>query len=122
MLRRLRRFVDAHDPGVVLISEAYVDSAEDLAEFYGEDDEMQLPFNFLLAQVPRLGAATFRQAVEQVESAFGELWPSLVLSNHDIDRACDRYAANGDSDGVGRLLAIRLLRQRIVDGAQSNWQ
>src|SRR5262249_28323871 len=47
-------------------------------------------------------------------------WPSLVLSNHDIDRACDRLAPRSgseqalgaDPDAVARLLAVLLLTLR----------
>jgi alpha-glucosidase len=39
-------------------------------------------------------------------------WPSLVLSNHDIERACDRLADGHDPDAVARLLATLLLTLR----------
>ena len=91
VLRRVRRFVARRAPDAVLISEAYVDTVADLVCFYGNDDEMHLPFNFFLAQVPSREAALFKRAVEDVEQACGDRWPSLVLSNHDIARACDRY-------------------------------
>jgi alpha-glucosidase len=99
VLRRLRRFVDRHNAGAVLISEAYVEDLDDLVRFYGEDDEMHLPFNFFLAQVKTRDAGEFRLVVDQVERAFGELWPSHVLSNHDIERACDRFSAGSDDRG-----------------------
>jgi alpha-glucosidase len=114
-LRRLRGFVDAHAPETVLMSEAYVDDVAELIRFYGEGDEMHLPFNFFLAQVPSLGAAAFRRVVEELEAgcAAGRgRWPSLVLNNHDIDRACDRYATDGDTDAVAKLLAMLLLTLR----------
>ena len=111
-LRRVRAFVDRHAPDAVLISEAYVDAVEELVCFYGAGDEMHLPFNFFLAQVPTLDAAAFKGAIEDVEYACGERWPSLVLSNHDIARACDRYAPDGASDAVGKLLAMLLLTLR----------
>ena len=53
VLRRLRAFADHRAPGAVLISEAYVDAVADLVLFYGQDDEMHLPFNFFLAQYLR---------------------------------------------------------------------
>jgi alpha-glucosidase len=114
VLRRLRTFVDAHAHHAVLISEAYVEDAGELARFYGNDDEIQLPFNFALAQVPGLDAAAFRRAVAEVELACAGRWPSLVLSNHDIDRACDRYADSADIDAVGKLLAVMLLTLRGI--------
>lgn len=113
VLRRLRQFVDRRNPDVVLISEAYVEDVDDLVLFYGQNDEMHLPFNFFLAQVRARDAAQFRQVVDRVEQAFGDLWPSHVLSNHDIDRACDRFAAGpADKDRVATLLAMLLLTLR----------
>ena len=35
-----------------------------------------------------------------------------MLSNHDIDRACDRFAAGADPDAVARLIATLLLTLR----------
>ncbi len=87
-------------------------SAAELTAFYGADDEMHLPFNFFLAQVAGRDAAAFREIVVQVEQACDGRWPSLVLSNHDIDRACDRFAAGADPDVVARLIATLLLTLR----------
>jgi alpha-glucosidase len=115
VLRRLRAFVDRCAPHTVLISEAYVDTVGELVRFYGEGDNrdgMHLPFNFFLAQVPSLDGAAFRRAVEAVEDACAGRWPSQVLSNHDIDRACDRFASGPDTDPVARLLATMLLTLR----------
>jgi alpha-glucosidase len=112
MLRRLRRFVDRHRPGTLLISEAYVETVAEMVRFYGEDDEVHLPFNFFLAQVPRFDACDFRQAVDAAEHGCGPRWPSLVLSNHDVDRACDRYGRDRFVDDVARVLAAMLLTLR----------
>ena len=101
-LRRLRAFVDRRGSDAILISEAYVGSAAELTAFYGADDEMHLPFNFFLAQVAERDAAAFRESVVQVEQACDGRWPSLVLSNHDIDRACDRFADGAEPDAVAR--------------------
>jgi alpha-glucosidase len=110
VLRRVRRFVDGQAPDAVLISEAYMDRVEELVSFYGCGDEMHLPFNFFLAQVPALAAGAFRRAVDEIERAVGTRWPSLVLNNHDIARSCDRLP--GDSHAVARVLAMLLLTLR----------
>jgi len=113
-LQRVRRFIDCDGRGAVLISEAYLDSVDQLVPFYGRngDDGMHLPFNFFLAQVPSLDAHRFRRAVEDVEAACRGRWPSLVLSNHDIRRACDRLAATANVDACAKLLAMMLLTLR----------
>jgi alpha-glucosidase len=112
VLRRARAFVEARNPTALLISEAYVDRVADLVCFYGEDNEMHLPFNFFLAQVPTLDAALFRRAVEEVEQGCGQRWPSLVLNNHDIARSCDRYGDTQNADAIAKLLATLLLTLR----------
>jgi hypothetical protein len=81
--------------GAVLISEAYVDAVAELVQFYGQNDEMHLPFNVFLAQVSAREAALFRQAVENVEDACGDRWPTLVLNNHDIARALRSLRCDG---------------------------
>ena len=111
-LRRVRAFVEERNPKALLISEAYVDRVADLVCFYGEENEMHLPFNFFLAQVPRLDAARFRRAVEEVEQGCGSRWPSLVLNNHDIARSCDRYGEVQNADAIAKLLAMLLLTLR----------
>ena len=112
VLKRVRTFVAKRAPEAVLISEAYVDTVADLVCFYGNDDEMHLPFNFFLAQVPRLEASGFVQAVEGVDDGCGDRWPSLVLNNHDIRRGCDRYGAGDAGDRCAKLLAAMLLTLR----------
>lgn len=114
VLRRLRVMVDREAPGTLLISEAYVDTIDDLVRFYGVEDapQVQLPFNFFLAQVPVLSAPAVRQVVDDIERRCGSFWPSLVFNNHDIDRACDRYGEGRDREGIARLLAVLLLTLR----------
>ena len=57
---------------------------------------MHLPFNFFLGAIPRLDAELFRHVVGNIKREYQERWPTIVLNNHDIDRACDRYANGGD--------------------------
>jgi hypothetical protein len=89
VLRRLRSAVAQWSPDAVLISEAYVDTLPELVRFYGEGDEMHLPFNFFLAQVPRRDAQLFRKVAGDINRECQGSWPTIVLNNHDIDRACD---------------------------------
>jgi alpha-glucosidase len=112
VLRRVRQFVDRHFPSAMLISEAYLDSPSDLLAFYGRDDEMHLPFNFFLAETPHRDAALFREVISNFERTVGALWPSLVLSNHDIERACDRFRDGADADAVAKVMATLLLTLR----------
>ena len=112
-LRRVRRFVEERAPGAVLISEAYLDDVADLVRFYGDEDEMHLPFNFFLAQVASRDAGAFRRAIDDVEGACGQHWPTLVLSNHDVTRAVTRYGGTDENgDAIAKLLGMLLLTLR----------
>jgi alpha-glucosidase len=112
VLRRLRSAVAQWSDEAVLISEAYVDTLPELVRFYGANDEMHLPFNFFLAQVPERRAELFRRVAGDIEDECRGHWPSLVLSNHDVARACDRYAQGASPDRVALLLATLLLTLR----------
>jgi alpha-glucosidase len=116
MLERLRAFVDGRDPNVVLIGEA-ADCAtyEDLVPYYGcERPGVQLPFNFLFTLTERLSAQEFREHVRSVEAILeGERATTYVLSNHDLPRAIDRYAAGTrHRERIAKLLAMLLLTLR----------
>jgi hypothetical protein len=59
---------------------------------------------------------TISVAVEILDVARNEIiWESSGLS------AQGEYLEASETEDVGLAIAIRLLRQRIVDGAQSNW-
>jgi hypothetical protein len=59
---------------------------------------------------------TISVAVEILDVARNEiLWESTGVSGQG------EYLEASETEDVGRAIAIRLLRQRIVDGAQSNW-
>ena len=48
VLRRWRKLADGYDPNRVLIGETYVFDPTELGSFYGNDDELNLAFNFTL--------------------------------------------------------------------------
>ena len=48
VLRRWRKLADGYDPHRVLIGETYVLDPTQLGSFYGDDDELNLAFNFTL--------------------------------------------------------------------------
>jgi hypothetical protein len=60
---------------------------------------------------------TLAVAVELLDVARNEIiWENRTLVSQG------EYLEASETEDVGRVIAIRLLRQRIVDGAQSNWQ
>lgn len=110
VLRDLRRVADQY--GAVLIGETWTENIAQLKQYYGEgsEAEINLPMDFLFANVNRISAPDFRRQVALVESSGG--WPVYLFSNHDITRAYNRYGGLHPSDDVAKLLAALLLTLR----------
>lgn len=109
-LRGVRRVADRYD--AVLIGETWTSDIESLNVFYGKNnDEVQLPMNFMVAMIDNLNAPQFRKEIATANAAKG--WPTYVLSNHDIVRSVDRFTPEGaDKDQVAKLLATLMLTLR----------
>ncbi len=67
VLRRWRALAESYDPPRVLIGETYVLEPEAFASFYGDGDELNLAFNFMLLHSD-FDAAQLRDAVERAEA------------------------------------------------------
>ena len=107
-LRKLRKVTDAN--GQVLIGETWTENVDELKAYYGaQDDEIQLPMDFLFTTVNKLSAPEFRQQIAFAESAG---WPVFVLSNHDIVRAYTRYGDGVQNEKIAKLLATMQLTLR----------
>jgi len=109
-LRGLRKVADPY--GAVLIGETWTSNIDKLNAYYGNnDDELQLPMNFLVTTINKLDAVTFRKEIAAANAASG--WPTYVMSNHDIIRSVDRYTPEGaDKDQVAKLLATLMMTLR----------
>ncbi|MGK7927619.1 MAG: alpha-glucosidase [Spirulina sp.] len=116
ILQKLRQHIKTDRPNdPLLIGEIWVPTSRDILEFYGQDDnELQLPFNFLLSTVPSLKANEFREKIQDFEENLGEVTTTVVLSNHDFPRSTERYATPDTSDRVAKLLATLLLTLRGI--------
>lgn len=110
VLQQLRQVADQY--GAVLIGETWTENIAQLKQYYGQGAaaEIQLPMDFLFANVNRVSAPEFRRQVGLVESSGG--WPVYLFSNHDIERAYNRYGGLHPSDEVAKLLAGLLLTLR----------
>ena len=106
----MRQVADQY--GAVLIGETWTENIAQLKQYYGQGAaaEIQLPMDFLFANVNRVSAPEFRRQVALVESSGG--WPVYLFSNHDIERAYTRYGGMHPSDEVAKLLAGLLLTLR----------
>ncbi|HYY69382.1 MAG TPA: alpha-glucosidase [Terriglobales bacterium] len=109
VLKRLRKVADEY--GAVLIGETWTEDVAELRQYYGErGDELQMPMDFLFAEVNKLSASEFRKQIAAVDSTGG--WPVYVFSNHDILRHYVRYGDGVHNDQITKLLAALYLTLR----------
>jgi len=112
LLDRFRAVVD-EQPGRMTVGELFVGSTEGAAALTAP---RHLVFDWELLTRP-WSAAAFRAAIRRRERAFGDQWPTAVLSNHDqsrqVTRLADSVGATGaDRDAIARAAALLLLTVR----------
>ena len=108
--RELRELVDSHAPSRdrVLLGEIHCFDLDQWVKHYGQkQDEIHLPFNFGLLNVP-WSASAVRSSVEALESALPEgAWPTYVLGNHDEPRLATRVGPDQARVAAMLLLTLR---------------
>jgi alpha-glucosidase len=107
IFKRWRRIAEEYDPARVLIGETWVHEPAVWAAFYGTNDELQLPLNFMLAFAD-FEPGPLRQVVERSLAAIpSDAVPVWHGSNHDFSRLSTRWA-EGDERKVQLALAMLL--------------
>jgi alpha-glucosidase len=110
VLRDFRKVVSEFPGDPVLISEADEPNISELTKLYGlQNDEIQLPMDFQVADVNKLSATLFRSLLEEVEHNSASGQPYIFFSNHDQTRQWDRYGDGVHNDAIARLMAALLL-------------
>ena len=105
--RDLRRVLDEYEGDRFSVGEIHIFDWKEWAGYYGDDDELHMPFNFSLIWSD-WNAASIRERVERLEAAIpAHGWPSQVLGNHDEQRLATRYGP-----GNARAAAVLLLTLR----------
>jgi len=108
-LRRIRGVLDSYAGDRVMVGEVQL-APSLLAPYYGQNDELQLVFNFGLLRSgwdAALWATVISAAALSNNSAYE--WPAWALSNHDTSRQRSRY---GGSIARARAAAVVLLTLR----------
>ncbi len=103
--RSWRRLASEYDPARLLLGETWVLDPERLARFYGEDDELQLCFNFMLLFSEFTAAAMSGVVARSMAALPGGACPAWVGSNHDVSRMATRWGG-GDSRRTRLALAV----------------
>lgn len=113
-LKELRVVTDKYPEQRVLIGETTDSrSIKDLSRMYGlNHDEIQLPMNFMFANIDKMSAPDFRKQITAADSNPAGGWPVFLFSNHDITRAYDRYGDGKNNDAIARILGAMLYTLR----------
>jgi len=119
MLREMRKVIDEYPGNPVLISEADEPNIFELSKMYGKNnDEVQLPMDFQVADVNELNAPKFRQLLDEVENNPAHGQPYFFFGNHDQDRLWDRYSIGVNDPAmkarIARMMAALLLTSRAT--------
>ncbi|MBV9411576.1 MAG: DUF3459 domain-containing protein [Acidimicrobiia bacterium] len=109
-IRGFRQLLDGYPGDRVSVGEVFILSTAKVVEYYGNNDELHLAFNFPPLFAP-WNAAKWWTRIDRVADEFDPrgAWPTWVLSNHDNPRHRSRY---GDSEGRARAAAVLLLTLR----------
>ncbi|NUM33746.1 MAG: DUF3459 domain-containing protein [Candidatus Brocadiae bacterium] len=99
----------------MLVGEIYMEnleSVEEVAKYYGNQDELHLAFNFAFLH-QKWNAACFHKQIQRWEKSIPQgCWPNYTLSNHDQARHYSRYAKKGESHSRAKVAAALLLTLR----------
>ncbi|HJO93936.1 MAG TPA: alpha-amylase family glycosyl hydrolase [Victivallales bacterium] len=88
IIKKMRCVIDKFDDRV-MIGETYL-PYKTMVEYYGDNDECHLPFNFHLL-LAKWNAGKIRTLVDEYEKALPDTcWPNYVLGNHDQKRIVTR--------------------------------
>ena len=110
VFRRWRVIAEEYDPARLLLGETYVLDVERLRPFYGDDDELQLGFNFVFLHSP-FTAEGLRTIVDATERTLPEhAWPVWAISTHDLPRFVDRWCEGSVERARVALLMLLTLR------------
>lgn len=112
VMRSIRQTLDEHD--AMAVGEIWLDLKERM-KYYGNNDELHLPFNFgLIPSVSfdekrPLKAEEVRQIIEEYEAALpAGAWGNWVMGSHDVSRVASRVGG----EAAARIAAMLLLTLR----------
>ena len=109
LLRELRALLDSY-PERYAVGETFLATPEKAASYCGAD-KLHAAFNFEFTACP-FRADRFLRAIQRWETAVGDrVWPTYVLSNHDLPRSATRYA-RGEDDARAKVVLGLLLTLR----------
>lgn len=110
VIRHWRALAESYDPKRILVGETYVLDPNDIASFYGNGDELNLAFNFILLHAA-FNTTELRDAVEHAERLLpANAWPVWTGGNHDEHRFPTRWGGNDPRKARAAMLMLMGLR------------
>jgi alpha-glucosidase len=103
--RSWRKLAAGYSPSRLLLGETWVFEPTELARYYGNDDELQLGFNFSFLFAPFEAQALSRVVRDTLAALPAGACPVWVGSNHDVSRFPTRWAG-GDPRRARLALAV----------------
>ncbi|MGZ4789570.1 MAG: alpha-amylase family glycosyl hydrolase [Terriglobales bacterium] len=112
-LRGLRRTLNEFRGDPVLLAESLTPNISELAKLYGKNhDEIQLPMNFLFADIKKLDAQQFKKQIDAAETQLNGGTPVFLLSNHDRPRPWDTFGDGQNNQQIAKLIAALIMTPR----------
>ncbi|MGN6790849.1 MAG: alpha-amylase family glycosyl hydrolase [Streptosporangiaceae bacterium] len=114
LYRDWREIADGYDPPRLLLGETWIGDIARLASFYGQDDELQLAFNFplLFADFDADDlASVVGSTLDALPSGGCPVW---TASNHDVDRFPSRWCGGDQAKIKLALLVLATLPGTLV--------
>jgi alpha-glucosidase len=112
--RDWRQIAETYQPSRLLLGETWTGDYERLAAFYGDNDELQLAFNFPFAFAD-FTAPALAGVVEQTNAHLpAGACPVWMASNHDIGRFASRWCGDDERKIRLALLVLATLPGTIV--------
>jgi alpha-glucosidase len=112
--RDWRKIARRYAPERLLLGETWVADPALLAPFYGDDDELQLAFNFpfvFAGFTAKAMAAVVRRTTELIPAGASPVW---TASNHDVGRFPTRWCEGDDQRTRLALLVLCTLPGTVV--------
>ncbi|HTZ94154.1 MAG TPA: alpha-amylase family glycosyl hydrolase [Streptosporangiaceae bacterium] len=112
--RDWRKIAESYSPPRLLLGETWVGDLDRLASYYGDDDELQLAFNFpaAFADFSEPGLATV--VTDTLAALPPDACPVWTGSNHDIGRFPSRWCGGDERKTRLALLVLATLPGAVV--------
>jgi alpha-glucosidase len=107
--RDWRQLADGYPQPRLLLGETWVPDASQLASYYGDDDQLQLGFNFPFVFTPFEAAGLAGTVAATLAALTGPACPVWMGSNHDVGRFPSRWCGGDPRQARLALLILGTL-------------